>query len=162
VYSIPLIRPLDNHHWHPLRAVVRERLDDDRGRHLHGPVFVLPGRSLDIESSTIDGGVHAINAPGPFRLCSSTISGPVIVQGSSGFVLIGDSRDDRCPANTIRGPSPLNSNTYGLEVLGDHIGGPTRSLGNAGAGPFPTTALLRCLETAPRLWDGPLEGPACV
>ncbi len=89
---------------------------------------------MDLENSTVTSLVT--NRPGSVRVCAGTLNGSAVVSGATGFVLIGDSGDDGCKPNTIRGVLILANNTHGLEAIGNHVSF-VLAAGNSGAGAFP-------------------------
>jgi hypothetical protein len=101
-----------------------------------GSVTVPKGAVLDLEGATISASIIA-SGPGTVRLCGTTIAGSLSINGATGFVLIGDTGDDACAANTISGSLTLQNNTGGVEVIGNHVGGRVTASGNSGTGPFP-------------------------
>jgi len=103
---------------------------------LSGSIFVQAGAALDVENSTIGGGVNG-NDPGALRVCSTTMTGGLVVSGSTGFVLVGDGGDDACNPNTIGGTLNLQNNKGGLEAIGNHVNGTVIITGNSGTGAFP-------------------------
>ena len=58
--------------------------------------------------------------------------------------LVGDSNDDDCAPNTLRGTLMLVKNTGGVEAIGNHVGGAVIATANSGAGPLPE-------DTAPEI-----------
>jgi hypothetical protein len=68
--------------------------------------------------------------------CGATLTGPVSVVGTTGYVLIGANADDAggCGANTIVGPLTISSNTGGIEVSSDAVTGPVMVTNNSGSG----------------------------
>jgi uncharacterized repeat protein (TIGR01451 family) len=104
------------------------------GANVAGSLSVAAGTNVVITNSTIGGSVNASN-PAGFSLCNSTV-GSLSVNGSSGFVLVGDPGDDLCPGNTINGTVSLSNNGAGVEVSHDRIAGSLVLSGNAGGGPF--------------------------
>jgi hypothetical protein len=74
--------------------------------------------------------------------CQSTLTGPVNVAGSSGYVLIGTDPGDAtpCAGNTIEGPLTLDANHGGLEASANTITGPVRITNNSGSGLLPEDA----------------------
>jgi hypothetical protein len=104
-------------------------------------VIVKPGGALDIEGSTVSGGIDGSPGAGVIRVCDSSISGTVEVKSSSGLVLVGDPAD-RCAPNAIVGALDVKSDMNGVEVIGNTVGGAILTSGNSGPGPFagePTT-----------------------
>lgn len=90
-------------------------------------------------------------------LCQSTITGPVSVQGTSGYALIGWDSDDpgNCAGNTINGATTLDANTGGLEASANTITGPVRVTNNSGSGLLPE-------DVAPEFEANHVNGPlAC-
>jgi len=100
-----------------------------------GKIVVAAGATLSIVNSTVSGSVSARRA-GQIVICGSHITRQVNVTGATGFVLIGDT-DDVCAGNRIDGPVTLASNTGGLELGFNTIGGNVRVRSNTGAGPAP-------------------------
>jgi hypothetical protein len=100
-----------------------------------GPVIVQRGGALDVEGSTIAS--LSTSSATAVRLCASTVKGSVSVNGSTGFVLIGDSGDDACGPNSIGGSLTLQHNTHGVEAIGNHVVGAVTTSGNSGTGAFP-------------------------
>jgi len=79
---------------------------------------VEPGGSVDIEGAT----VNAINFAGSanvVRVCSATILGAVIVQGSTGYVDFGDGGS--CAGSRLLGSLTLQSDTGGVSVQGLNV-----------------------------------------
>ncbi|MEA2298039.1 MAG: hypothetical protein QOF77_975 [Solirubrobacteraceae bacterium] len=95
------------------------------------------GAALDVEGSTISGGVR-VSAGAGMRVCASRTRGSISVGGARGFVLIGDSGDDGCLPNTVGGSLRLAGNTHGLEVIGNAVRGGLRASRNSGRGAFPS------------------------
>jgi hypothetical protein len=104
------------------------------GAKITGAIVVPAGASLDLESATVTGSVSATGGAS-IRICGSSV-GAVTVDGSTGFVVIGDVVDG-CAVNTIAGSLTLRNNTGGVQVIGNHVSGTVTTGGNSGAGPFP-------------------------
>lgn len=100
-----------------------------------GPVTVQPGGALAVTGGGVTGPLSSTGALA-VSLCQSTVTGPVSVQGTSGYALLGWNDDEvgDCAGNTIRGPLTLNSNTGGLEASANTITGPVQVTGNSGSG----------------------------
>lgn len=101
-----------------------------------GAVLVRPGAAL----SMVDSSAASIQATGATALavCGSTLGGALAVQGSAGYVLVGDGGDDAGPAcagNTVQGGVTLDGNRGGLELGGNRVDGGARVTNNAGARP---------------------------
>ena len=118
-----------------------------------GPVTVQTGGALDIEGAQLAGPLAADSAAA-VRICLGSISGPVRVTASTGFVLIGDAGDavTGCGASTISGPVTLSGNLAGAQLGGNIIHGPVRLTGNSG-GTSPDTAVP---QVAANQISGPL------
>lgn len=69
-------------------------------------------------------------------VCRSSLTGPVSVTGTAGYVLIGsqDGAAD-CAGNTFQGPLGLVGNTGGLQASANTVTGPVHIDGNSGSGP---------------------------
>jgi hypothetical protein len=106
-----------------------------RNARISGGITISGGIALDIEDSTITGAI-SVNGGSAVRICGNH-SAKMSIAGSDGFVLVGDTGDDRCPVNTIDGGLSLTSNSHGVEAIGNHVSGPIVLVGNSGAGPFP-------------------------
>jgi hypothetical protein len=100
-----------------------------QGATVNGPVNVAAGGSLDIEGAKINGAVTAID-PAATRVCSATINGAVTVDTSNGAVWIGDGSD--CAGNVISGPVVVYGATGGVLVMGDIIVGSLTIDANSG------------------------------
>jgi hypothetical protein len=100
-----------------------------------GTLSVTSGTSVAIVNSTIKNQLTVTN-PGTVAVCGSTIVGNTSVSGATGFVLLGDPRDDGCAANSFKNVS-LSSNTAGVELDVNAISGNVSLTSNKGGGPFP-------------------------
>ena len=82
-----------------------------------GPVTVEAGGALDIEGARLAGPVAADSAA-TVRICLGSISGPVRVTASTGFVLIGDAGAGvtGCGGSTVSGPVTLSGNMAGVQL----------------------------------------------
>ncbi len=106
------------------------------GGTITGSLVVPRGAALDLEGVTVTGSVNA-NGASLVRICGSTMNS-LTVNGSTGFVLVGDPGDDNCTSNTIKGSLTLINNTGGLDAIGNHVAGAITITGNSGTGPFPS------------------------
>jgi len=106
-----------------------------------GSIVVSPGGSVDVENSVVRGAVVTIGG-GPVRICGSTVGGSVSVLNASSWVVVGD-EPDGCAANVIHGSLVLTNNTFGLQAIGNTVGGLVYAAHNAGAGPFPNDTVAR-------------------
>lgn len=90
-----------------------------------GPVTVQPGGALAVTGGGVTGPVSS-NGALAISLCQSTFTGPVSVQETSGYTLLGWNAPTlgTCAGNTIKGPITLNSNLGGLEASANTITGP--------------------------------------
>jgi hypothetical protein len=66
-------------------------------------------------------------------VCGSSIGSSVSITGASGFVLIGDPRDDSCAANHIASSVNLSSNNGAVELGHNRIGSSVSVSGTTGA-----------------------------
>lgn len=105
------------------------------GGTISGAVVVPRGALLDLEGVTVVGSISSSGAAF-IRVCATTVNS-VAVNGSTGFVLIGDAGDDGCGINTLHGSLTLQNNTGGVEAIGNHVAGAITVSGNSGTGPFP-------------------------
>jgi Bacterial Ig-like domain (group 3)/Glycine rich protein len=107
-----------------------------------GPVTVQPGGALAVTGGGVTGPLSSTGALA-ISLCQSTFTGPVSVQGTSGYALLGWNAPalGTCAGNTIQGPVTLNSNTGGLEASANTITGPVRVTSNSGSGLLPEDAV---------------------
>jgi len=81
-----------------------------------GSVTIQPGAAVSLSATSVQTGITSTGAS-ILQLCSvRVVQGPLTVQGSTGFVLVGDPADDHCGGNSIGGPATFNGNTGGLEV----------------------------------------------
>ncbi|MDP9072609.1 MAG: hypothetical protein M3N98_00295, partial [Actinomycetota bacterium] len=101
-----------------------------------GIVTVAKGASIDIENSTIGGGLVAGLGPGAVRVCGSRLGGAATVAGDGRLVVIGDPGDAACRPNRIGGTLLLMNNTGGVEAIGNDVATVTAS-NNSGPGPYP-------------------------
>ena len=97
---------------------------------ISGPVKVTSGGELALTGATISGPLTASGA-GLLSLCGSTVTGPVRVSGSTGQVTFGDGAG--CASDTINGPASFTSNTGGVTLAGNTVGGPLGCTGNTPA-----------------------------
>ncbi|WP_369185345.1 FG-GAP-like repeat-containing protein [Streptomyces sp. Y1] len=98
-------------------------------------VVAEPGAALFVTRSTV--GSLVSHGAAFLGVCASTVTGSVEVDGSSGFVAIGDPVDEGCAGNRIDGSVVLTDNAGGLALVDNRIGGSTVVDGTSGAGPFP-------------------------
>ncbi len=106
------------------------------GATVNGHVTVAPGAALSSINSRINGGLDSQGAAA-IRLCSTRVDGHVSINGSTGFVLVGDAGDDGpqgCAGNDIRGGVSLSGNAGGAEIGGNSIRGGLALLNTSGAG----------------------------
>jgi len=101
-----------------------------------GGVTVPAGARLSILNSTIAGNLYA-SRPGAMTVCGSTVAGNLAITGGTGFVLLGDRPADGCSGNSFKGNVTLRSNSGGLALGDNRIGGEVTVSGNIGAGPAP-------------------------
>ncbi|MGH9125538.1 MAG: Ig-like domain repeat protein [Acidimicrobiales bacterium] len=101
-----------------------------------GQVSVAQGTSVAIVHSKIGGSITATTAPGQVEVCSSTIGGSVSVFAAQHLVAVGDPGDLSCGVNAIKGTLALESNTNGVEAIGNTVGNLV-AFGNSGPGPYP-------------------------
>ncbi len=101
-----------------------------------------PGGALAVSDAEVTGPVSARGALA-VTVCRSTLNGPVSIQASGGYVLIGTERNDAtaCTGNTINGPLTLDANSGGLETSTNTINGPVRITANSGSGLLPENAV---------------------
>lgn len=128
---------------HPGALIVTTGTTCVIGAQIGGSVTIGSGAGVDIENSTVTGAVTS-HAPEAFRSCGNEIGGTLSVTASTGFVVVGDSGDDRCAPNSISGALILQANTHGLDAVGNTILGSQTISGNSGAGAFP-------VDTAPHI-----------
>jgi PKD repeat protein len=86
------------------------------------------------------GGVTATN-PGAVTVCGSTLKNGLTISGASGFVLVGDPRDDGCAGNTVTGAVSIVGSLAGANLSGNRLNSGVRFDGNHGGGPFPVDAV---------------------
>jgi Bacterial Ig-like domain (group 3) len=112
------------------------------GGSVAGRVTVAPGGALAVTGAQLTGPVAATGALA-VSVCQSTVTGPVSIQATTGFVLIGFDADDpgTCSGNTIRGGLTLASNTGGLEASANTITGRVQIANNSGNGLLPEDAV---------------------
>jgi hypothetical protein len=103
---------------------------------LPGTVKIDPGAVVIMIRSTIGGTITA-QSPGLFAICGSNARGSISISGATGYVLLGDPRDDQCPGNSFGGAIDLSSNRAGVEISGNQVSSNVSLSGNTGAGPFP-------------------------
>jgi hypothetical protein len=97
---------------------------------LHGAITVNPGAALSIIDSKIYGAITT-NGATAFTFCnSSTVGGAISVATSTGFILIGDGGEGTCAGGHIDGAVTLDSNSGGVELGGNTIGGAVKASGN--------------------------------
>ncbi|MCU1449635.1 MAG: Ig family protein, partial [Acidimicrobiales bacterium] len=128
-------------------------------------VSVAAGTNVIITNSNIGSTISA-SGGGFFALCGSTVGSAVTVSGATGFIVIGDRRDDNCGGNTLRSTLTLTNNRGGLEVMFNaRIAGAVTIRGNTGAGPFPDDnrpklggnaigGTVACTSNSPTVWNG--------
>ncbi|MDQ6617127.1 MAG: Ig-like domain-containing protein [Actinomycetota bacterium] len=105
------------------------------GAHVSGSIVVSHGATVDIETSDVHGYVVAEQA-GALRMCSTTVTGSVVVASAAGITVIGDHGDAACVPNTVSGTLFLLSNHHGVEAIGNtaaHV----VAVSNNGPGPYP-------------------------
>jgi hypothetical protein len=90
-------------------------------------------------NSTVTSDVTAKNA-GVVTICGSTIGGGLNIAAATGFVLVGDPKDDGCAPNTITGAVMLQNNRAGLNFRNNSTPSNVTVTGNAGGGPNPVDA----------------------
>jgi hypothetical protein len=126
-------------------------------------LHIEPGANVTIMHSTVLHGIKD-DGGGAFTLCGSLVTNGVKVTGATGFVLVGNPFDG-CARNMILGGMSLQSNTGGVEAIGNQISGPVTVSGNSGTGPPPEnvatelaansiTGKLACNNNTP----GPVNG----
>ena len=101
-----------------------------------GSISVQKGTSLAVVNSTISGGILGQSSPNAILICGSHIGGGAGVVKASGLVIIGDPGDARCAVNVIIGSLTLQTNTNGVEAIGNTVGSLVNT-GNSGSGPYP-------------------------
>lgn len=85
-----------------------------------GGITVAKGAGLDVESSTVQGGIAAHGA-GLLQVCGSK-TGSINASGASGATIIGDPADG-CAANKISGGLVAANNTGGGTIVNNAISG---------------------------------------
>ena len=98
---------------------------------ISGPVTVMPGAVVSIQASTLGGPLSA-RSPARLTMCGSMVSGPALVTGAAGPVLLGGASGTPCPADTITGLVTVTGGTGGVTLDGATISGPAHIVGNAG------------------------------
>jgi hypothetical protein len=124
------------------------------GAKITGNVTIPAGASVSILNTTIGGNLTGtgspeaaitslsslssiVGGPGAVTMCGSTVGGNVTLSGASGFLLLGDLREDGCAGNWFRGTVSLRSNHGGLALADNRIGGGVSVIDNVGTGPTP-------------------------
>jgi len=104
------------------------------------PVKVQPGGVLAVSGAQITAPMTS-DAGAALTICQTTLTGPVTVRKTSGYVLIGADADDNtaCAGNTINGPLTVDFNTGGLEASAST--GPVQEINNSGSGLLPEDAV---------------------
>ncbi|SOD83358.1 Ig-like domain-containing protein [Streptomyces sp. Ag109_G2-15] len=115
-----------------------------------GKVTVQTGGSLAVSDARITGAVTADGALA-LAVCRSTLTGPLTVRHSTGYVRIGGDATT-CAGNVIRGPLTLDANTGGIGAGGNTVTGAVSITGNSGSGPLPD-------EGTPTFEDNQVNGP---
>lgn len=96
-----------------------------------GPVRVLSGGSLDVESAKISAPLTGTGA-GSITACGSTITGPVTITGDTGQVTLGDSGS--CAGNKITGQVKITGGTgTGVTFYNNTVGGSVTITHNMGS-----------------------------
>ena len=106
------------------------------GATVNGHVTVAPGGALSAVDSRINGGLDSQGAAA-IRICNTRVDGHVSINGSTGFVLLGDAGDDgsaMCAGNDLRGGAALSGNHGGAEIGGNSIHGGISLVNTSGAG----------------------------
>ncbi|TMC08981.1 MAG: choice-of-anchor D domain-containing protein [Chloroflexi bacterium] len=103
---------------------------------IFGNVEVKPGGAVSISQSTISGlesgGAKAVT------VCGSTVKGSTDIDGTTGFVLLGDAGDDgqpACAGSTYSFQVSLDKNGGQVEVGGNHLPGGLSVTNTNGSGP---------------------------
>lgn len=115
-----------------------------------GNIKVPAGGKLLLLTDTVGGTVNVTGA-GQVIICGSTFGGNVKINGDNGFLLLGDPADDSCAGNTFNSGVTLGSNTAGLALVGNKIGGGVSITGNSGSGPAPN-------HTSPKVGGNTISG----
>jgi hypothetical protein len=95
-----------------------------------GNVTVQPGGALDVEGTTISGGLKAKGAA-LLRVCSAKVGTGVSVKESSGSVTIGEA-DQECSRNTVTKAVTITDNRAGVTVEGNALSNSLTIRGNSG------------------------------
>jgi hypothetical protein len=106
------------------------------GANITGGITIPAGAKVSIVNSTIGGGITS-NGAGGITICGSTVGGSISITGANGFVLLGDAIEDACVGNRFRATVTLSSNSAGLNLGDNSIGGHVYVTNNIGAGPAP-------------------------
>jgi hypothetical protein len=102
-----------------------------------GGITVPSGAKVSVVNSTLGGGITSTGGAAAITVCGSTVGGAVSITGATGFVLLGDSVEDACAGNQFRAGVTLSSNSGGLNLGDNRIGGHVNITNNVGAGPAP-------------------------
>ncbi len=149
--TVGFSRPcIDTAHHGVLTVDTGEAVCIASGGSQDGRVTVRPGGSLAVSDTRIDGPVTADGALA-LTVCRSTLTGPVTVAHSSGFVRIGGG-EQACRGNIVHGPLALDANTGGIGAGGNAVTGAVRITGNSGSGLLPG-------EDTPAFEGNQVDGP---
>jgi hypothetical protein len=121
---------------HPGALVVSSGAVCVIGANLGGSIIVAGGASIDVEGSTIRGGISADGGGGTIRICATTTTGAVSAQRMTGLVIVGDPGDAACQPNRIGGSLVLQNNTGGVEAINNTVARLVVA-NNSGPGPYP-------------------------
>ncbi|MFI6475769.1 Ig-like domain-containing protein [Streptomyces sp. NPDC050516] len=159
--TVGFSQPCITGHDGPLTVTTGQSLCLAPGSTQNGPVEVRPGGALAMSGAEVNGPVTSDGALA-VTICHSTLDAPVILTGTSGFVLLGDGEGTDCAGNAFRAPLTLDRNTGGLKVSSNTMSAPVRINDNSGSGLLPedlvpefegnqVRAPLRCMGNVPTL-----------
>jgi hypothetical protein len=102
-----------------------------------GSVTVQPGAALSVTNSSIIANLASTRATA-VSVCSSSVTGMTTINGTTGFVLLGDNGDDGqpgCASNQFTGVVSLDHNTGQAEIGGNKILAQLAVTNTSGTGP---------------------------